>query len=885
MRNLLYTALLLTLAFSLPFSGNTQPTNLNFENWTNDPNNNDPVDWLTIDQLNLTTNNGNPVNLNSEGVVEENNNPGQGSASAKLRVVTSDINVNIDGFMRQDVAFTQRPDSFSFSYRPNIAGNDTAAVIFELTQWSPAQNDAILVGSGILLITGSSGNWQSVKLPYNYQNNLTPDSLSMIAFADFSGSNISDGTIGTELDVDEFDPFGNTVICNLNAGESDTVAKCKTNDLIDLTSELNGNPDAGGTWYDDDNTGALTNGQLNLSQVQSGQTYNFTYVVSKQGCDNDTSQLGINLQPAPNPGRDTAIYTCESQGITSLSQFLSSDAESNGTWIDEDNTNNLIGDQISPQTLDPSKYDQSYDFSYQLDNGVCTRKSTINVTYNSLPNAGLDTSVYACNTQKGVYLPPNMKGNPDMNGTWIDSTYIKNDSFDIAAAGAGNYNLRYLATAKGCTSDTSTLNLQVNEDKSAGTSDTTVKCSDNGAIDLLSQLNGNPDTVGSWSDLDNTGALSNGSVDATMLQASTTYNYKYQVDVDGCATQSTTLGLTIAAAPQAGKDSLVLTCKTGGSIDLLQSLNGSPESGGTWSDDDNTGALNNGMFDPANVSNGDYQFTYEVSNNQCGKREATATVSVIDQPDPGNNGTTKACGNDMAVDLFEQLQGNPQEGGTWSGNQSNALTNGIFNPSKVAPDDQYQFTYTVSANGCSDQSANVTVTVNVVPNPGMDTSVTVSGQSSNVNLLNQLAGNPDTSGTWSDDNNTGALNDGILDATSLEDSANYSFTYTATKEACEDSSATLSVFVEKVSGIREYKREAIKFYPNPASDEVTLEAPLAAKEVRIYDLTGRAQMTKPLKGDQTKFNVSQFEEGMYFYQVRNGEGNVIYTGKFTIASH
>ncbi|MCL4283218.1 MAG: hypothetical protein KJZ58_13270, partial [Flavobacteriales bacterium] len=112
----------------------------------------------------------------------------------------------------------------------------------------------------------------------------------------------------------------------------------------------------------------------------------------------------------------------------------------------------------------------------------------------------------------------------------------------------------------------------------------------------------------------------------------------------------------VAAGP--GNDSTATLCSNGALVSLFDYLGGSPDPGGTWSGP----AAHPGQFDPATDPPGVY--TYSVTGPPPGS--ATVTVTVVDAPDAGINGTATYCSSDPAVNLFTLLGGTPDAGGAWT---------------------------------------------------------------------------------------------------------------------------------------------------------------------------------------------------------------------------
>ena len=164
----------------------------------------------------------------------------------------------------------------------------------------------------------------------------------------------------------------------------------------------------------------------------------------------------------------------------------------------------------------------------------------------------------------------------------------------------------------------------------------------------------------------------------------------------------------------------------------------------------------------------------------------TTNVTMDPLPNAGTNGSISFCSNDPNADLFNELGGTPDNGGTWSPALSSGT--GVFDPSV---DSGGNYTYQVT-NACGTETA----TVNVVLNPAQDASFTYSSNSYCSNDLNPTAVISGTSGgSFSIDNG------GIIDASTGEinisgsGAGNYVITYT-TPGPCSDIS-TLSVSISE----------------------------------------------------------------------------------------
>ena len=104
-----------------------------------------------------------------------------------------------------------------------------------------------------------------------------------------------------------------------------------------------------------------------------------------------------------------------------------------------------------------------------------------------------------------------------------------------------------------------------------------------------------------------------------------------------------TEGTALLAADGAGTNGTAILCSTGATVQLIDSLGGAPDPGGTWSGP----AAHPGSFNPATDTPG--VFTYTVAGPPVSS--ATVTVTVVAAPNAGSNNDYTACGNDAPFSM------------------------------------------------------------------------------------------------------------------------------------------------------------------------------------------------------------------------------------------
>jgi hypothetical protein len=117
--------------------------------------------------------------------------------------------------------------------------------------------------------------------------------------------------------------------------------------------------------------------------------------------------------------------------------------------------------------------------------------------------------------------------------------------------------------------------------------------------------------------------------------------------------------------------------------------------------------------------------------------------------------------------MVNALNGTPSAGGTWSAPGGSAFS-GVFNAAVDAPG---VYTYTVTpVTPCPVLSSALTVSVDPLPDAGINGDLELCANAGTSPLFNQLTGGPDAGGQWSDP--LGAAHTGVLDP-SLELSGDY----------------------------------------------------------------------------------------------------------------
>lgn len=76
---------------------------------------------------------------------------------------------------------------------------------------------------------------------------------------------------------------------------------------------------------------------------------------------------------------------------------------------------------------------------------------------------------------------------------------------------------------------------------------------------------------------------------------------------------------------------------------------------------------------------------------------------------------------------------------------------------------------------------------------------------------------------------------------------------------------------------------SVSVYPNPATTEFTVSMTATNATVDIMDITGKLVETAAVSMGEARFDVSNYNNGVYFYQIKGENNSTIKSGKFTVS--
>ena len=612
-----------------------------------------------------------------------------------------------------------------------------------------------------------------------------------------------------------------TLLPSQSPGSNGTAELCDNAGTINLIDSLGGSPDAGGTWSPLLNSGTDT---FDPSIDTSG-----TYTYSVTGCDGNplTADVVVTVNPSPNTGIDGSLTTCPTDPSTDLFGELGGTPETGGTWSPTMNSGTGV--------FDPA-FDTPGTYTYSITNSCGTSSNEVLVNVTANPDPGTNGTATICDNAGTINLLDSLNGTPDAGGTWSPLLNSGTDTFDPSIDTSGTYT--YSVNACGGGTLTADVVVTVNPSPNTGADGTLTLCPTDPATDLFNELGGSPDAGGTWSPIMNSGT----GVFDPAFDAAGTYTYTI---TNTCGTSSNDVVVTVTPSLDPGTNGTATLCDNAGTINLLDSLNGTPDAGGTWSP-----LLNSGTdtFDPSVDTSG----TYTYSVNACGGGTLSADVVVTINPSPntGADGTLTLCPTDPATDLFNELGGSPDAGGTWSPIMNSGT--GVFDP---AFDAAGTYTYTIT-NTCGTSSNDVVVTISTNPDPGTNGTAITCSNGTAFNLMDSLNGTPDAGGTWSP---------ALISGTNIFDpTVDAAGTYTYAVNACGGGTLSADVVI------------TVNPAPNAGTDGSLTACPTDAATDLFGLLTGSPDVggtwTPAMNSGTGVFDPAQDAAGTYTYTVTNSCG-------------
>lgn len=514
-------------------------------------------------------------------------------------------------------------------------------------------------------------------------------------------------------------------------------------------------------------SGSSPTGQYFLDNL-CGEAYSLVMV---QGGATTTYVFNI-MAGNTNPGNSTMLDVCSTGGNINLNSQLTGFA-AGGTW--QNPSGAPIGNMLAASSAVSGWY------TYHYNGGGCPIVTGILVNFVQNANPGLSTTYLICEDYDPFELIEPMEGNPDGGGQWYYTSNNQPMNGWFYPATMNSQQFYYtINNVPGCGPVTSFLTVTENQNPSSGTSQSIEVCQGASPINMTNYLGGTPQTGGSWYS-PSSAPVSNMFNPATQPAGA----YLYHVNgLTPCASQESYLTISFVPNNPSGANASTTLCASGAPLNMFNTLNGNPLSGGTWTNSANQSV--DGIFNPANETPGNYTYRYPAIG--CTIPQAILSVGVEQLVNAGNDGGTNLCESVTTFNLNSLLSSGVPTNGVWTNENGTVVP---ANTTIDASDLNQEFTYTITPTVCPPDAATFDIEIANVQPPLINQSIDFCATDAAVDLGDYYPGHPMIVFTSLGGTPVSAV---------FNPSAQSSVTYTAINPdmgACVGSQASLAINVEQ----------------------------------------------------------------------------------------
>lgn len=319
----------------------------------------------------------------------------------------------------------------------------------------------------------------------------------------------------------------------------------------------------------------------------------------------------------------------------------------------------------------------------------------------------------------------------------------------------------------------------------AGLTTTYAICETAVPFQMVDFMQGAPDTIGQWFDV-NLNVVPGGIYNpATMVSA----NYTYVIsNLPGCAPAVRVMNVDEKIQRSSGTSASVMVCAGSSPFNMLNQLAGNPDDGGIWTGPNgDITPLGSDMLTANPSINPSGVYTYTISSSApCQNQTSTLTVTYTNDNPSGLSASVELCSTTASLDMLNALNGNPVAGGTWTAPNGQVVT-GSFVPT-AQPAGNYEYYY--PNVGCSPSNSVLSISVEAPVNAGNNGSETICLTDNTFLLSSMLSSNATPGGSWY--YNNAVIPDNFI----APIDGSYPIQYRVEAQVCPDDQASFTVFVQ-----------------------------------------------------------------------------------------
>ncbi|RYD90057.1 MAG: T9SS type A sorting domain-containing protein, partial [Sphingobacteriales bacterium] len=175
---------------------------------------------------------------------------------------------------------------------------------------------------------------------------------------------------------------------------------------------------------------------------------------------------------------------------------------------------------------------------------------------------------------------------------------------------------------------------------------------------------------------------------------------------------------------------------------------------------------------------------------------------------------------------------------------------------------------TQSVEGCESPTRTaVTATISIVEPPAGEASQTFSLEEGQEISIADIVITAEGSVTWFASEEDAINNTGAIDVNTFTIAIGETVTLYVVQTIGECVSEPFAITVSAVMGLDGFAAGALKVYPNPVKDVLTLSYTSEITSVTVYNLLGQQVLNKNVNQDETQIDLSGLSSGAYMVRV------------------
>ncbi|MFT3884116.1 MAG: hypothetical protein QM724_01420 [Flavobacteriales bacterium] len=254
-----------------------------------------------------------------------------------------------------------------------------------------------------------------------------------------------------------------------HAGTSTTLSVCDQGSAMALLASLPG-ADGGGSWS---GPSPVVGGQYDPVTMTPG-AYVYT-VTGTPPCANAQATVTVSETSTPNAGGNGTVTLCATDAAVDLAHYLTG-ADGGGTWS---GPSPIIGSLFDPATMSAGVYT----YTIAAVPPCAGASSTVTVTVNAPPNAGISTTLSVCDQGNAVALLASLPG-ADGGGSWSGPSPVIGGQYDPVTMTPGAYVYTVTGTPP-CANAQATVTVNETSTPNAGINGTVTLCATDAAVESV----------------------------------------------------------------------------------------------------------------------------------------------------------------------------------------------------------------------------------------------------------------------------------------------------------------------------------------------------------------------------------------------------------------